>query len=257
VKNFSYIHTDFFKFYTCLLKFKKIIPEKALQLMFDEIKVITNNKIIVPTYNYDFTKSKIYDYYRSKSEVGFFSEYFRKTFKDYRTNIPIFSDCSNIKLKNKNDSLNPFGKNSTFDNLTKNSGKILMYGANFAPSYIMYVENCITNGPRYRFIKEFEGSFIKKKIKKKIKIKFFCRPLNIYFKYDLTKIKKDLFKEGILKVYKNEYNLKYYSFKTKDFKEFCLNKIRKNNFYFLDKKTHLILKKHLGKKYRIQQKDFE
>ena len=59
------------------------------------------------------------------------------------------------------------------------------------------------------------------------------------------------FKEGILKVYKNEYNLKYYSFKTKDFKEFCLNKIRKNNFYFLDKKTHLILKKHLGKKYRI------
>jgi aminoglycoside N3'-acetyltransferase len=119
VQNFSYAHTDFFKFYTHILKYKKIDPQEGLRLMFNQIKIITNNKIIVPTYNYNFTKTKIFNYYKSKSEVGFFSEHFRKKFKDYRTNIPVFSDCSNIELKNKITSLNPFGINSTFDNLTK------------------------------------------------------------------------------------------------------------------------------------------
>ena len=223
--------------------------------MLEDIKFITGGKIIVPTYNFDFTKSKIFNYYESKSQVGFFSEYFRKIFKDNRTSSPIFSDCSSIDIKKKY-VINPFGENSIFDYLTKNSGKIMTYGTEFAPSYIMYVENCITGGPRYRFLKQFEGLIVKKKIKKKIKTKFFCRPLNIYFKYDLKKIRNDLLKEGILKTFTNEYKLKYYLFKTNEFKEFCLNKIKKNNFYFIDEKTRYTLKKYLKKNYRIQEKDF-
>ena len=38
--------------------------------------------------------------------------------------------------------------------LTNGNGKILTFGSSFAPSYIMYVENCIPKGPRYRFIKK-------------------------------------------------------------------------------------------------------
>ena len=91
----------------------------------------------------------------------------------------------------------------------------------------------------------------------KTEIKFYCRPLNVYFKYDLNKIKKDLIKEGILKKKSTENGFKYLSFYAKDFKEFALSKINKNNFYFLDKKTSTMIKTYLKKNYRISRLDFE
>ena len=50
---------------------------------------------------------------------------------------------------------------------------------------------------------------------------------------------------------------KYLSFYAKDFKEFALSKINKNNFYFLDKKTSTMIKTYLKKNYRISRLDFE
>ena len=121
----------------------------------------------------------------------------------------------------------------------------------------MYIENCIPNGPRYRFIKSFKGLIIKNKKKKNVEIRFYCRPLNIYFRYDLKKIKKDLINEKILETDLTDDGFKYTSFPAKKFKEFALNKIKKNDFYFLDKKTEFIIKKYLKKKYRIELLDFE
>jgi hypothetical protein len=148
-------------------------------------------------------------------------------------------------------------KNSTFDFLTKNDGKIVTFGGNFAPSFIMYVENCIPGGPRYRYMKKFTGFIKIKNIKQAITIKFYCRPLNIYFNYDLKKIKNDITNNNILKNYITNDRFKFSSFDAKKFKEYCLIKLQKDHFYFLNKKTKFFMKKFLKKKFRVSIEDFE
>ena len=99
MKNYSYIHTDLFSYYAYQLKYHKNLNiKKALDLMLSDLSKISKNKFIIPTYNYSFPKSKKYDVLRDKSEVGYFSEYFRKLYKKNRTSMPIFSDCSSKKI---------------------------------------------------------------------------------------------------------------------------------------------------------------
>ena len=102
-------------------------------------------------------------------KLAIFQNYSEK-YKDNRSLVPIFSDCSNLQKIKKFKPNNPMSKNSTFDFLAKNGGKIVTFGANFAPSFIMYVENCIPGGPRYRYMKKFNGII---KIKKNQKIYFY------------------------------------------------------------------------------------
>ena len=256
-KNFTFAHTDFYNYYAHISQNKEVSVSKTADLMFRELKIISDEKLIIPTYNYNFSASKIYDYYNDNSQVGYFSELFRKKYKDNRSLVPIFSDCSNLKKIKKFKPNNPMSKNSTFDFLAKNEGKIVTFGANFAPSFIMYVENCIPGGPRYRYMKKFTGTIKIKKIQKSISTQFYCRPLNIYFKYDLKKIKRDITNDKILKNYETNDRFKFSIFNAKEFKEYTLLKIKKDHFYFLDKKTKYFMKKFLKKKLRISIEDFE
>ncbi len=256
-KNFTFAHTDFYSYYAHISKNKEVSVSKTVDLMLKELKNISEDKLIIPTYNYDFSTNKIFDYYNDNSQVGYFSELFRNKYKDNRSLVPIFSDCSNLDNIKQFKPSNPMSKNSTFDFLTKNGGKIITFGANFAPSFIMYVENCIPGGPRYRYMKKFTGFIKIKNIKKPITIKFYCRPLNIYFKYDLKKIKNDITNNKILKNYKTNNQFKFSSFDAKKFKEYSLLKLQKDHFYFLDKKTKFLMKKFLKKKLRINIRDFE
>ena len=200
---FYYFHTDFLVFFFHFSqKYKITDKHQIFKHMHNEIKTISNNKIIIPTFNYSFPKTKIFDYYKDRSEVGTFSELFRKKYINNRTELPIFSDTSNFDLNMITKAKNPFDKFSVFEYLKKNNGEIITFGSNFAPSYIMYVEKNFEKGPLYRFEKKFDG-IIKKKNRKKISIKYFCRPITIKIVYDLKKIQKDLLYEGILKKKKN------------------------------------------------------
>ena len=96
-KNFTFAHTDFYNYYAHISQNKEVSVSKTADLMFRELKIISDEKLIIPTYNYNFSASKIYDYYNDNSQVGYFSELFRKKYKDNRSLVPIFSDCSNLK----------------------------------------------------------------------------------------------------------------------------------------------------------------
>ena len=55
--NISYIHSDFFKYYSNLNnQFNLKDINKSLNLAFEEIKNISRDTIIFPTYNYNFPK---------------------------------------------------------------------------------------------------------------------------------------------------------------------------------------------------------
>ena len=56
------------------------------------LKCLGKNKTyIIPTFTTNFVKFKFWDYYKSKSQTGIFSEYFRKNIADIRSIHPIHS----------------------------------------------------------------------------------------------------------------------------------------------------------------------
>lgn len=239
MNNFFYIHSDFFKYFFFLQKkIHKITINKACKIMHKELLEISNNRIIVPTFNYNFPKTKKYNYFTDKSQVGFFSEYFRKLYKKNRTYVPMFSECSNIKIKKYySKKINIFGKKSLYHDLSKNNSKLVFFGAEFAPSYIMYIENLYKKKINYRKIKRFHGNIVFGNSKKNVSIIYNCRPLGINFSYDLKKIELDLKKNSILLNKKTKLGFTYKILNIRQFKKFCLKKLKIDKYYFLKKHT--------------------
>ena len=58
--------------------------------MLKDLRNISRDNLIIPTYNYDFGKNKIFDVFKDKSQVGSFSEFFRKKYIKTRTRVPFF-----------------------------------------------------------------------------------------------------------------------------------------------------------------------
>jgi aminoglycoside 3-N-acetyltransferase len=133
-----------------------------------------NGIIIIPTYNYEFTKNKFFNTKNSNSEVGFFSDYFLNKNWIKRTLDPVFSHLIFGKIKNfdKNKiNKEAFGKESIFASLKNNNFKVLCFCCSSNQiTYLHYVEY-IFKVP-YRFIKKFQGLLQHKKIKQKITYKY-------------------------------------------------------------------------------------
>ena len=267
MKKYYYVHTDFFNFLSFKLK-KNVSFEKTqkninkyLNKMLSTLNEITAGNLIIPTYNYDFGKKKIFDLYNDKSHVGAFSEFFRKKFVKNRTKTPFFSSCSAKKIPYHDielDFIDPFGKYSEFNFLKENNGKILNFGSNFAPTYIIFIERFIPGGPLYRYEKIFNGKIIEKKKERKISLVYIVRPKGIDISYNLNKIKKDLSKEGILKLKKTKNNFKYEECDAKDFFYYSLEKIKKNPLYFLSDKTiNFLYENNILKNGKVKIESFE
>ena len=157
---------------------------------------IPNGTLVVPTFTYCMNENDIFDKNENKSQVGLFSEEFRKKKNVIRSNHPMFSvgivGKHTEKLTNYNLS-DCFGKDSFFDKFTKLNGKIICLGCPLERiTYIHYIEQkCKVH---YRYIKDFNCAFKDNGKTKKIKISYYVRDLNknasLDFKYYYPKIKK-------------------------------------------------------------------
>ena len=82
-----------------------------------------------------FCKKKVFNINKDESQVGSFTEYFRKKFNHNRSKIPVYSSCSNFKIKNfkkENKTIDILGKDSDFNYLINNKGNIINFEVNFA-----------------------------------------------------------------------------------------------------------------------------
>mgnify|MGYP001166235130 CR=1 FL=1 len=241
-KKIFYVHTDFAQYFFAHKK-KNKDPSLVLNEMMKDIKKVTNSNFIIPTYNFNFGKTKIYNYFNDKSEIGIFSEFFRKKFEGHRTFTPIWSDCFFKKKKFKIEKkIYPFGKKSIFDYLDKNNGFIISFGSKFSPTFIHFIESCCLEAIPYRLEKNLSGII---KIKKKavpVKLIFHVKSEKHKTNYDLNKLEKVLVKEKLLK-YKNTLNnFRYSIINANKFKNFVLKKLKKNPLYLLKSKPKLDLK---------------
>ena len=190
-----------------------------------------NGTIIVPSFTYSINKNNFFDNKKSISKLGQFSEDFRKIYLPDRTNDPIFSVCAygkKSKIIKKLSYKDSFGKNSIFDYLYSENVKLICLGCELkVVTFLHYIEQSLQ--VPYREFKLFNTKVLNEK-KKMIrpKIKFFCRPINSNYSYNLNILKKEMIKQKKLYVYKFG-RIKSYSFKARDFFKICKNILKKNN----------------------------
>lgn len=121
-----------------------------------------NGTIIIPTYNYKFTKKIRFDLKNTPSEVGYLGNHLLKKNWKKRTLDPVFShiiygNVGNFRQSKIN--TNAFGADSLFSHVNKGKFKILCFCCpTNTITFIHYLEY-IFKVP-YRFLKKFSGKFI-------------------------------------------------------------------------------------------------
>ena len=174
-----------------------------INMLFDQIKKFIGKEgtILIPSYSYSACNKKTFDINKSPSDLGLFSESFRKRSDVSRTLHPIFSFSIYGKKKNffKNAKIETcFGKDSIFDFFKKVNGKIICLGCSFnRVTFIHHVEE--TYGVNYRYFKIFRGSIKNKKKKYLVKVNFFVRNLNKKSSLNLDRLYKYLQKNKLIK----------------------------------------------------------
>ena len=159
---------------------KKMYYEEFLKFLINYIG--KNGTLLIPTYNYDFTKGKKFHRRTTKSQVGTFSNIILKKYYKSRTFDPIFSHLVFGKLKKeifdcKSDEV--FGNNSVFEIMNRKNFKIISFCC--SPStitFLHFIEKKLK--VNYRYDKFFKG-FCERK---RVKIKYFVgkKKINYFIK---------------------------------------------------------------------------
>ncbi len=172
-------------------------------LKFIKNRVGKKGTILIPTYNYDFTKKITFDKKKTPSQVGSFSNHLLKKYFKNRSNDPIFSHIIFGRLKKRLMECNineTFGKNSIFAMIEKFRFKIICFCCPVnSMTFLHYIEKKFK--VKYRYNKIFNGYILKNNKK-----------INFALRYYVGK--------------------KKYNYKIKDFKLLKLL----NNHYFVEKK---------------------
>tara|TARA_X000000368_G_C23051294_1_gene721529 strand:- start:476 stop:1234 length:759 start_codon:yes stop_codon:yes gene_type:complete len=130
--------------------------------------------VVIPAYNYKFTKMKDFNVRTSASEVGFFSNYLLKKHWRKRTLDPIFSHIIFGKINNfdhKKINYEAFGVNSIFSILKENNFKIICFCCPTNTMTFLHYLEYLFDVP-YRYIKNFKGMLINQKFKTEINYKY-------------------------------------------------------------------------------------
>lgn len=209
----------------------KIIQDMLLQIVGEE------GLICVPSFNFNFKESKIFDVNKTPATgMGVFSEFIRQNPESKRSSHPTHS----ISILGKNsdyisnlEGKTTFGEGSVFDYLLKQNCKILYMGDSFVGTFFHLAEERVKVS--YRFWKKFRGYVVKNSIKRKIEIQYYAR--NFELEPEPILNRKKLFKfldeKKIFKKYNNNFRMIICS--SKDFVEHCMLKLEEDDKYFISK----------------------
>ncbi len=197
--------------------------------------------IICPTFSFNFIKTKVFNTLKSKSDLGYFENFFLNQKRIVRSQHPIYS----IAVWGKNKKIiNPcgkfsFGSNSPFSNFINYNVKFLNIGIKWIDTctYLHHLEHL--NGINHRFYKPTTGKII---YKGKTKIDTFYNPVRfIRLKSNKAeyKIEKYLKKNSLIKETKDKIYCS--SLKVKDIHDIGLKILQKKPSYFMSKNINVFI----------------
>ena len=155
-------------------------------------KIGKQGTLVVPTYNYDFTKGKTFVYEKYNSQVGELGNFFLKEYNTTRTLDPIFSHAIKGSLKKKlleSEFDISFGEESIFRKIRDHNFKIFGFCCPLnSMTFLHYIEKYMN--VKYRFNKKFISTFVKSHKAKRIKINYFVGKRHINYKLKNSKLEK-------------------------------------------------------------------
>lgn len=232
------IHSDIKNLFLFEFSSKFDLLDKHLRNIFE---IFSGFNIWMPTFNYDFTKSGVYDTKLDKSQVGVLNDYFR-TVCDWRTTTPVFNFCGNgkypIKKIQSEEKIDPFSYGSEFHYLYKTNSLQCHYGSKFSASTLLHYVEKTSKKLLYRYSKIFSGIVINNNKTKKIFLDYHVSPMKIKVGYDWKKIYLDLLNDNLIYEFKIFNDVNYIMlFSVKEVSDYWINKLNNDPFYFVDEES--------------------
>lgn len=249
-----FVHTDLIRGFRL-----QLTPNEGLLDAHCRLLLEYGREIYMPTFNYDFLKTKKFDVPNTPSRIGVINEYFRSNYAHWQTPVPVFSvaGTGTFPEVNYQDEIDPFDENSIFGFLNRNNSIIMYYGAEFSSTTLVHYVERISNLLYYRYDKLFEGEVVFNGTRKIVTLKYHVRPMERDLVYDWVMLENDL-KENNLIQYFDERSTKIRMVRVNELVDFWMMKMRQDSLYLLDmesKKWIQPLLDKLGRRFHIT--DFE
>ena len=229
------IHSDI----TNLVLFKYSSKDHYLGLHLENLQnIFSDYNIWMPSFNYEFCKTRKFNVETEKVSVGILNDFFRKKSR-WRTTTPVFSISGNgnyplRKFFNGN-IINPFSLKSEFDYLYNTNSLYCHYGSNMGHTTLIHYVEGIFGNLLYRYRKFFEGSIIFGNCKINITLNYHVRPINQIVEFDIDKIFNDLKHENLIFDFYLNGKINYITlFSVKNVVDFWITKLHQDPFYFLN-----------------------
>lgn len=204
------------------------------KILFDFLKEYfqKKNTVLIPVYNYQFTKKGRINFNNSKSELGSFNNFVINKKGTNRTIDPVFSHIilgrhrEILKLKTNE----AFGIHSIFNYLYKNKYKIVCLGCSVDRiTFLHYIEK--VNYVPYRYNKIFSGHIVFNNVKKKINYKYFVGDKKIDYSIKEKNVLKLVDKQKFKKVSFGKFNC--YSTSAHFLMREITKKLKKNKYFLI------------------------
>lgn len=165
--------------------------------------IVEGRELWFPAFNYDYLRSGLFDARTDPSQVGAISEAFRSTRASWRTLVPVFSMSGSgppPPLASTVPALvDPFGEESMFARLVELDGVVVWYGAPWSSTTLIHhAERMVSDGPLYRYDKDFPGTVISREGRQRVVLRYHVRPLDRRSGYDWDALAQRVREEGVL-----------------------------------------------------------
>jgi aminoglycoside 3-N-acetyltransferase len=213
----------------------------------------------MPSFNYDFPRTRSFDVANDSSQLGPIPERFRTTVAQWRTPIPIFSASGTGELLDLQwgDKTDPFGNDSLFSRLADSDGVILYYGDTFHYNTIVHYAERVAGGPMYRYDKIFPGTVTDNRGNRTAgSLNYHVRPLGKGLDYDWVGILARALKSGAC--VRSEEHPQILASNAATLTQFLVDEIRDNPLALLDVESRSWVEPKLARLgRRFELTDFE
>ena len=162
-----------------------------------------NGTIIVPFFNFDFTKNNFFSIQSTPSQMGILTEQFRKKYSLCRTGHPVYSFGvfgKNKKYFENIDNFSAYGEKSPLGILKRLNGQIAILDLDDQNSMTFYHHIEEINNVNWRYHKKFRGLYVDRNGEKKDKeYSIFVRKLELNVKTNVNPAGELLWKQGLYK----------------------------------------------------------
>ncbi len=252
-----FVHSDPFR--TARLVNRVRNPEAYVDAHIALLREAAGPRLWLPSFNYDFPKSRTFNLQTSESQLGPIPERFRTSDAEWRTPVPMFSftGVGAATMPAWGDHTDPFGDDSMFAQLAAEDGVVLFYGETFQYATIVHYAERSAGGPVYRYDKVFPGTVeMGDGTSSTGSLKCHVRPLGSGLDYNWPRLLDEALDAGVCR--RMERNPEVLAANARSLCELWKRDMRDDPFALLDEKTRKWAEpaiEELGRRFIIS--DFE